>query len=238
MRAENVPSFHVLLSVGLLGLTACSDSRPVDPTTGQPVEPITEMQDGVAILFSTDGTGNCNFEPTPNSLIVAALNTNTYNQAAQCGACAEVEGPQGESVVVRVIDVCPSCTENQLALSSQALGAIAPPESLQTTMRWRYVTCGVEGPVRYRFKEESGPYWTAVQVRNHRLPISKFEWQKDGAWVEVKRESYNYFVETSGMGAGPVKVRITANDGQLLEDTLPSIAGGLVVDGAAQFKVD
>jgi expansin (peptidoglycan-binding protein) len=108
---------------------------------------------------------------------------------------------------------------------------------LQSNIRWRYVTCPVEGPIRYRFKEDSSEWWAAIQVRNHRLPIQKLEREKNGTWVEMPRQSYNYFVE-SNIGPGPIRFRVTATDGQQLEDTLPQVLSGATVDGAAQFEAD
>jgi expansin (peptidoglycan-binding protein) len=147
-----------------------------------------------------------------------------------------VEGPQG-TVRVRIVDSCPECGSGHLELSKQAFAKIAPLVDGRVTTKWRYVSCVVQGPVRYRIKEGSNPHWTAIQVRNHLLPIQKLEWQKSGSWVEAKREPYNYFVEHSGMGEGPVRVRITASDGQKLEDTLPRIEASTTVDGAAQFSL-
>jgi expansin (peptidoglycan-binding protein) len=51
----------------------------------------------------------------------------------------------------------------------------------------------------------------------------------------VPREPYNYFVAPGGAGPGPVHVRITASDGQTLEDMLPAVSDGGLVQGAAQF---
>jgi expansin len=104
------------------------------------------------------------------------------------------------------------------------------------SVRWRMVPCDVQGPVRYHFKDGSSQYWTAIQVRNHRVPVARLEYSKNGTWVNVTRESYNYFVEPSGMGTGPLKLRVTSSDGQVLEDTLPTIASDQTFDGAAQFK--
>jgi expansin len=234
MRFENVLSAHVLMAVGVLGLTACFDSSD-EP--GGPIIPISDMKEGMAVSYSTDGSGNCNFDASPDDLNVAALNSNDYALSAMCGACVEVEGPSGK-VRARVVDVCPGCTADQLALSKQAFGAMGSSDFLEVNMRWRYVTCPVAGPVRYRIKEGSNPYWAAIQVRNHRLPIQKLEWEKGGEWVPLNREPYNYFVEPSGMGEGPVRLRVTASDGQLLEDTLPRIFEGLVIDGSSQFSAD
>jgi expansin len=196
-----------------------------------------EYQDGLITFYDADGSGNCSFEPTSN-LDVAAMNIGQYQDSAVCGACVEIEGPKG-NLRVRIVDSCPDCsTKGHLDLSREAFAKIANPVDGRVNVRWRMVTCDVQGPIRYHFKDGSSQYWTAIQVLNHRLPVAKLEYQKNGAWVNVKRESYNYFVEPSGMGAGSIKVRVTASDGQTLEDTLPGAASDKTYDGAAQFKAN
>jgi expansin (peptidoglycan-binding protein) len=234
MRFENVPALPVLIAVGVLGLAACSDSSSEEP--GSPVVPISEQKPGVAIRFQTNGTGSCNFDASLEDLNLAALNADDFNQSSMCGACMEVEGASGK-VRVRVVDICQGCAPNQFAMTQQAFEAMASAD-LQLSVTWRYVSCPVVGPLRYRIKEGSNPYWAAIQLRNHSLPIYKLEWQKDGAWIALQRQPYNYFVEPAGMGEGPVKLRVTALDGQVLEDTLPRITEGLLVDGASQFEAD
>jgi expansin (peptidoglycan-binding protein) len=137
---------------------------------------------------------------------------------------------------VRITDSCPECLAGHLDLSKEAFAKISPVDAGRVQTRWRLVTCAVQGPVRYRIKEGSSEWWVGIQVRNYLLPIQKLEWNKNGSWAEVKREPYNYFVEPSGMGPGPVSIRITAIDGQQLEDTLPQVIQATTVDGAAQFK--
>ncbi|MBN1209051.1 MAG: hypothetical protein JXB05_29605 [Myxococcaceae bacterium] len=235
MRVANVVSCLVPLSVGMLGLAACSESSP--PVKLLPTSPLSEHKEGVAVRFETDGTGSCSFNASPEALNVAALNPAEFAEAARCGACAEVESSTG-SVRVRVVSNCQGCAPNQLALSKEAFATMGGGDFFQMQVRWRYTTCPLEGPVRYFIKEDSSAYWVALQVRNHLLPIQQLAWQKDGAWVAVKREPYNYFIEPQGMGAGPVRLRVTASNGQQLEDTLPAIAPGALVDGAAQFSAE
>jgi expansin (peptidoglycan-binding protein) len=234
MRFENVLPPRVLIAAGVLGLAACSSSTP--PGEEIPVEPLSDQKDIGAIRVASDGTGNCNFDPSPDDLLVAALNPTEYANAAVCGSCIELQGPNQKPVHARIVDSCSGCSTAELGVTPQVFEAMGAKDLLKTTIKWRYTTCPVEGPVRYRFKEDSSQYWVAIQVRNHKRPIQKLEWNKNGTWVEVHREAYNYFVEPSGMGAGPIQVRVTATDGETLEDTLPTVAAGTVVDGAAQFK--
>ena len=97
------------------------------------------------------------------------------------------------------------------------------------------MACDVQGPIRYQFKDGSNQWWTAVQVRNHRYAIAKFEYQKAGKWLAVPRESYNYFVEASGMGPGPYSFRVTDVKGHVLTDKGIQLEPAAEVAGAAQF---
>lgn len=206
---------------------------PTDPSGA--LNALSAYQDGLITFYDADGSGNCSFDPSAD-LDVAAMDIGQYENSAVCGACVQVEGPKG-TLTVRIVDSCPDCSEKgHLDLSQQAFAKLADPAEGRVSVRWRMVPCDVQGPVRYHFKDGSSQYWTAIQVRNHRVPVARLEYSKNGTWVNVTRESYNYFVEPSGMGTGPLKLRVTSSDGQMLEDTLPSIASDQTFDGAAQFK--
>jgi len=181
-----------------------------------------------------DGSGNCGFDATPNDLMVAAMNQTDYAGSAACGACAHVVGPSGE-VTVRIVDRCPECPQGNLDLSPEAFAKIAELGLGRVSIEWQYVPCNVSGPIRYRFKEGSNPYWTAIQLRNHRHAIAKLEFEKSGTFVAVKREDYNYFVEASGMGAGPYRLRVTDVYGQSLVDEGIPLGDAKEAAGAAQF---
>lgn len=220
------------LAVVLLPLLAACGPTDVNVALGA----LTGTQDGLITFYDADGTGNCSFDASPQDLDVAAMNIGQYMDSAVCGACVDIQGPKG-SLRVRIVDSCPDCPDaGHLDLSREAFAKIADPDAGRVKVTWNLVSCDVSGPVRYRFKDGSSQYWTAIQVLNHRLPVTKLEYKKNGAWVAVKRESYNYFVEPNGMGAGTLQVRVTASDGQTLEDTLPAASSGGTVNGAAQFK--
>jgi expansin len=74
-----------------------------------------------------------------------------------------------------------------------------------------------------------------VQIRNHRNPIAKFEYLKDGQFKTVPREDYNYFVESGGMGTGPYTFRVTDSYGNVLIDQGMALKEAGEVAGAAQF---
>jgi expansin (peptidoglycan-binding protein) len=181
-----------------------------------------------------DGSGNCSFDPTPNDLMVGAMNHTDYAASAACGACAHVVGPNGE-VTVRIVDRCPECPQGDIDLSPQAFEMIADLSAGRVDISWQYVPCSVSGPIAYRFKEGSNQWWTAVQLRNHRHAIAKLEVDEGGGFVEVPRLDYNYFVDEGGMGPGPYTFRVTDVYGHELVDTGIVHQEAQIVSGAAQF---
>jgi expansin (peptidoglycan-binding protein) len=167
--------------------------------------------------------------------MVAAMNAVDYAASAACGACVAVDGPDG-SVTVRIVDQCPGCPEGDVDMSPQAFELIAPLEAGRVPITWRYVACGLSGPIVYHFKEGSNPFWTAVQIRNHRYPIATVEYRNaNGGYTQMAREDYNYFLEAAGMGEGPYTLRVTDVLGQELEDTGIPLLDNAEAPGAAQF---
>jgi expansin (peptidoglycan-binding protein) len=199
-----------------------------DVVFGAPVQ-------GVATYYDADGSGNCSFDATPNDLDVAAMNHAQYADSAACGACVKVDGPNG-TVTVRIVDQCPECPEGALDLSMSAFAKMADPAAGRVPITWKYVPCAVTGNVTYRYKDGSSQFWTAIQVENTKVPVAALAIQKGGAFVDVHRESYDYFVDPAGAGSGNVVVRITSFDGQVLEDTLPAAASNVTATGSGQFR--
>lgn len=191
-------------------------------------------QTGIATYYSATGDGACMLGPSPQDLDVAALNAEEWQGSALCGACAEVVGPKG-AVTVRIVDLCPECKKGHLDLSREAFAKIADPVSGRVDISWKLVSCNASGPIRYRLKDGASQWWTAIQVRNHKVPVRSLAYEKGGTWVEMKRESYNYFVEASGTGPAPIKLRVTSTTGATLEDTLPDLVAEKEYAGRAQF---
>ncbi len=194
-----------------------------------------EVRSGEATFYDfADGSGNCGFPATPDDLMVAAMNHTDYRASAACGTCVRIDGPDG-SVDVRIVDQCPGCPEGDIDLSPEAFARIAPLEAGRVPIEWSYVSCNVDGPVVYHFKDGSNPYWTAVQVRNHRHEIARFEFGDGTTWTEVPRVDYNYFVQESGMGEGPLSFRITDVLGNALTDSGIPLLDDADAPGAAQL---
>ena len=219
------------------GSSSSSDGESAASTSGNSSGgvPFGDDRSGEATYYAADGSGACSFDASPDDLDVAALNAPDWEGSGYCGACAAVDGPNG-SVTVRIVDLCPECASGDLDLSPQAFEKIAAIAQGRVPISWSFVSCDVEGPVRYRYKDGTNQWWTAVQVQNHKLPIVSLEWSSDGqSFLATQREDYNYFLDAAGFGDNPVTVRITAVDGQVLTDELPAPEELLVVDGQAQF---
>ena len=181
---------------------------------------------GEGTYYSADGSGACGFSPPSGGgeLLVAAMNAPQYDGSNVCGMCAHIKGPQGE-VTVRIVDLCPECKHGDLDLSPDAFAHIAPLADGRVKISWTEVRCEVVGPLVYHFKDGSNPWWTAVQIRNHRHRIAKIEAKRDNAWSSIARVDYNYFVADKGLGPGPYTLRVTDVHGHVVEDS--NVPGGL-----------
>jgi expansin (peptidoglycan-binding protein) len=222
-----------LTSLAMSGLAACRAQDTPAKLVGCIADPVSAM--GEATYYDANGAGNCSFDPSPGDPMVAALNGPDYDHAAWCGACLAVSGPLGD-VVVRVVDQCPRCKHGDLDLSREAFARLAPLSAGRVRIAWHEVACPVSGPVEYQIKAGSNAHWIAIQVRNHRYAIGKLEARgAGGAYEALARADYNYFVASTGLGAGPYALRVTDVHGQALEDSAIELGPAGPRSGAAQF---
>jgi len=231
MSPFRAPSRALLfpLAAALLTLGGC------DSASGGGV-PLGEEQDGIATFYDATGAGNCGYDPSPRDMMVAAMNTPQYDGSAACGQCVDVEGPKG-SVRVRIVDRCPECEKGHLDLSREAFAKIADMQLGRVDITWTPVSCDVAGNIEYHFKDGSNPWWTAVQIRNHRVPIKKVEFKRGSeGWKDMPREDYNYFIASSGVGEGSFSLRVTSSDGQQVEDTFDEVLDDDTAEGSSQFR--
>jgi expansin (peptidoglycan-binding protein) len=185
-----------------------------------------------------DGGGNCSFDPTPQDLMVGAMNQTDYANSAICGAYVELTGPAG-TITIRIVDRCPECPAGDIDLSPLAFSKIAALSQGRAPISWRIVSPDISGPLRYRFKEGSSQWWTAVQIRNHRNPIAKLEFlDAHGQFIAMERQEWNYFLRpgsNQGLGPGPYTFRVTDSYGNQLTDSGIALKAAGEVAGSAQF---
>lgn len=231
--------------LALLVIAACgssadssSDANPggggEDSQPGPACSAAPDPETGDGTYYDADGTGNCSFDADP-SFLVAAMNHTDYGNSEWCGACIEVTGPKG-SVTVRVTDQCPGCSKGDLDLSQTAFDMIADHAAGRVSVTWHEVACDVTGPIGYHFKEGDTQYYTALQIRNTRYPIAKVEAMVNGAYQDIPRKDYNYFVPTTGLGKGPFQFRVTDQRGHVVEDTGIELGDNVTRNGATQFQ--
>lgn len=70
-------------------VVAPGNTRTVMP--GLPLDPFA-THTGEGTFYGATGGGNCMFDPTPENLMVAAMNHTDYANALLCGAYIEVQG--------------------------------------------------------------------------------------------------------------------------------------------------
>jgi len=217
----------------------CNNQHSIElPNTISCTDPV-EIHSGVATYYDfADGSGNCCFPPTPDDLMVGAMNHTDYDNSYACGSCVEIDGPEGK-IQIRIVDQCPECKDGHIDLSPLAFSKIAPLEHGVVPISWKRIPCKVNGPIVYHFKAGCNPWWIAIQVRNHRNPVLKLEFgNRLGIFSEIPRTTYNYFIKGDGLGSGPFVFRVTDLFGHQLTDTIsfpPNDTGE--VSGKGQFPL-
>ena len=190
---------------------------------------------GEGTHYDADGSGRCSFPA--GDRMVAAISGPDYDGAASCGACVEVSGPNGDTVV-RIVDVCPRCKAGDLDLSVEAFAEIAPVRAGRIPISWRVVPCEVTGPVAYHFKDGSSAHWMAIQVRDHRYPIAGLEARDPGGeWRSFARAAYNYFIAPDGLGPGPHTLRVSDTRGHAIIDDYIAAGADVLRTGKAQLAL-
>ncbi len=237
-RHQKRAAARMMAAVVVCGLTLGCSEKPSEQTGKQIADcsPTPPMRSGFATYYTwANGGGNCMFDPTPNDLMVGAMNPADYAGSAACGSCVSVTGPRG-TVTIRIVDQCGDCPQGNIDLSPQAFERIADLAQGRVPITWRFVSCPVQGNIIYHFKEGSNQWWTAVQIRNHRHPVLRLEYlTSGGTFRTVNRMEYNYFVEPNGMGPGPYTFRVTDVYGHvLLDHDIPHIPNASV-SGTGQF---
>lgn len=214
-----------------LPLSGCHKSTVAAATSNCPGTPV--VHHGYATFYNATGYGACS--DSSDNLMIGAMNSVDYAGSQICGATVVVTGPDG-TIRIRIVDGCPGCSAGSIDLSPEAFALIADTALGKVPITWYIAASNVTGPIEYHFKSESSQYWTAVQVRNHRYPISTLEYAAaDGKFTQVNRTTYNYFVQAGGMGKGPYIFRVTDIYGHTLIDSSIALEPGKDVPGKAQF---
>jgi expansin len=226
-----------IAAVSCGALVGCRGEPPPQPPPPLPAcSPPAPTRSGEATFydpFVPKGEVQCGL-PLGADRFVAAINTADYAGSSSCGSCLVVVGPDGDEVLVRVVDRCPGCKPGGLDLSREAFALLAPHAAGRIPIRWLPVPCAVDGTLAYHFKTGSNPFWTAIQARNHRYAIATLAARDaGGAFQPLVRTDYNYFVGQN-LGPGPYALRITDARGHSLDDTGITLGSGVERAGSAQ----
>jgi expansin (peptidoglycan-binding protein) len=204
------------------------------------------------ITYYDDGLlGHCSYPlaDRANYQYHAAINTSDYDNSFACGAWIEATGPRG-TIQLMVDNECPvatnpKCVAGHLDLNPAAFEQLDDPVLGYVPITWKYIAHpNLTGPVVFQFKEGSNQWHLEVLVKNHRYPITKLEIQTGtGQWLDIPRQSYNYFQLIGGMGVGPFTFRVTDIHGQQIVNA--NVPGNLssqltvpqIVQGSGQFPV-
>jgi expansin len=153
-----------------------------------------------------------------------------------CDACVKITTEKGKSLIVRVITTG-ATTKNSIDVSPEAYEILNSGE-YPRYMSWYVTKCPPNGKnIYYQFKTGSHEWWTALWARNIALPLKRVEVknQNHSEWFEMVRESDGSYVDYSGFGTGAFSLRLTAIDGQVIEDNYPSYEAGGLLESSGQF---
>ncbi|KAI9593431.1 RlpA-like double-psi beta-barrel-protein domain-containing protein-containing protein, partial [Syncephalis fuscata] len=85
------------------------------------------------------GTGACGKTHGDNEHVVAIprsfFTSANPNLDPMCNACARVKGPKG-SIIVKVVDICPTCPGNTIDLSPAAFSQIGIQDEGRISVSW------------------------------------------------------------------------------------------------------
>ncbi|MCX6303051.1 MAG: expansin EXLX1 family cellulose-binding protein [Bacteroidia bacterium] len=177
----------------------------------------------------------CSFPAsTLSSLTYAAVNTVTYNASAMCGACITVTSPTGSSTY-KVSDCNPGAEyAGDLDFSEDGFALLENISQGITPIIWYVNPCPITDPVRFYFSPGSSEFWVSLTVLDHKNLITKVEVYKTGAWITLTREESNLF-EGTDLGSGPLRIRITDINSNVIEEPSIAILPGQIVTGTQQF---
>lgn len=222
--------------------------------------PLGSWQTGRSTFYQGIDGGNCGFGGISSTQFpfryIAAPNTAFYADAKACGKCFEVKCTSsdymsnaclGGSVIVEVTDQCP-CAGNErwccgdkvhFDMSPEAFSRIANTGAGVINTQFRPVTCPVSGNLRVQIKDGANQWWFALLASNvggsgevTNLEVSD---GNNGQWTAMQRQSYNYWIATSGAGFRfPLGVRVSQNS-KVITGTIPYMSAGAVFELTTNF---
>ena len=188
----------------MIALAACggSDSPGYDGPISAFCMAARPQASGDGTYYDADGTGNCSFDAIAERL--HGRRDERARLRARRGAARASRSPARRARSPCASSISARAARTAISISARRRSTkIAPLSAGRVPITWHEVACNVTGPIDYHFKDGSNPYWTAIQIRNHRYPIAKLEaMTPSGAYKTIGRLDYNYFVDDRGLGPG------------------------------------
>jgi expansin len=176
---------------------------------------------GVATFYDTDGTGACGYDASADPLN-AAMNVADFEGSQACGAYVQVQAANGASVTVRITNLCPApCRVGQLDLNPKAFDRLGARNLGEIPVTWKLANPPAAKRISLRYKTGSSQYWCGIQVIDHRNPVARLEVRAGGAWKQLQRTDYNYFLSENGAGCGGAVAVTDIYGERLVVDPLP-----------------
>ncbi|KAL4792356.1 RlpA-like double-psi beta-barrel-protein domain-containing protein-containing protein [Aspergillus venezuelensis] len=190
---------------------------------------------GTATFYGGNLSGGmCSFADytLPSGLTGVAYSGSAWDSAAECGACVEVTGPDGNTVKAMIVDQCPECEATHLDLFESAFTTLASASAGIIDISYNIVPCSITTPLTLRNKSGTSAYWFSMQVLNANEAVKSLEVSTDGGetWQETTRSEYNFFENSSGFGTDSVDVRVTGVSGKVVEVKGVSVESGSSVE--------
>jgi len=105
-------------------------------------------------------------------------------------------------------------------------------------MTWHVTKCPDNGEnLYYQFQTSANVWWTSLWVRNLALPLASVEVRSTNhpEWTALTRGGDGTYTDAQGFGEGPFTLRVTALDGQVVEDMFEGFEPGELVESSGQF---
>jgi len=154
-----------------------------------------------------------------------------------CDACIRIDTAAGKSIVARVVTYGVTSHDENLDVSPSVYDEIHMGE-WPRDMSWQLVSCPDTGPLYYEFQTEANIWWTSLWVRNSRVLVDTVEVKSSNhsEYYELRRGGDGTFTDAGGFGDGPFTLRITAIDGQVIEEDFDGFETGELVESEQQFE--
>ena len=218
-----------------------------------------EFLDGRASWYIQNPVVACDIPQNFWPPYTAALDEVHFKGGLTCGTTAHLKWRRNDDSIreieIMIVDLCSTLNNEQWCSGDKVhfdLGGRStfaqlddPDIGILDGLGFKWIATPVgNSPVKLRFMDGMNQWWVAIQVLNHRYPIAKLELRENGStqWVAGDRTQpglYNYWIFTfSGNGLQPpFYLRLTDENGQVIQETGNTVQENYIWDGQNQFPL-